>query len=103
MHGIPGNRESYNSSHAYQFQKIFRQQRNNGTDAGPQHFADTDLFYPLWNSERRQAQQSKTSKKKGDKKKRFTISKPFSSIDKIELGNEFIPDKFESNNSWKAK
>jgi hypothetical protein len=41
--------------------------------------------------------------KNGDKEKTFVISKPFSSIDKIELGNEFIPDKFESNNSWKAK
>ncbi len=41
--------------------------------------------------------------KNGDKEKRFTISKPFSSIDKIELGNEFIPDKYKRNNTWKAK
>jgi hypothetical protein len=41
--------------------------------------------------------------KNGDKEKRFTISKPFPSIDKIELGNEFIPDKYKRNNTWKAK
>ncbi|MGN6194974.1 MAG: M1 family metallopeptidase [Ginsengibacter sp.] len=41
--------------------------------------------------------------KNGDKEKTFVVSKPFSSIAQIELGNEFIPDKFESNNSWKAK
>jgi aminopeptidase N len=41
--------------------------------------------------------------KNGDKEKTFVVSKPFSSIAQIELGNEFIPDKFESDNSWKAK
>ena len=28
---------------------------------------------------------------------------PYSSIDKIKLGNEFIPDKFETNNVWTQK
>jgi len=28
---------------------------------------------------------------------------PFSVIDKVELGNEFIPDKFETNNTWIKK
>lgn len=41
--------------------------------------------------------------KNGDKEKTFIISKSFSSIDKIELGNEFIPDKYQNNNSWPAK
>lgn len=41
--------------------------------------------------------------KKGNKQKTFVISKPYSSITKIELGNEFIPDKYEGNNSWSAK
>ncbi len=41
--------------------------------------------------------------KNGEKEKLFIISKPFSTISKIELGNEFIPDKFENNNSWIAR
>ena len=41
--------------------------------------------------------------KNADKEKTFVISKPFSSIGKIELGNELIPDKYQSNNSWKAQ
>lgn len=35
---------------------------------------------------------------KGIKEKTFIISKPLSSISKIKLGNEFIPDKYASNN-----
>jgi hypothetical protein len=41
--------------------------------------------------------------KKGENEKSFIISKPYTSISKIELGNEFIPDKFEENNFWKEK
>ena len=41
--------------------------------------------------------------KNGDKEKTFVISKQFSSVSKIELGNEFIPDKYENNNSWNKK
>jgi hypothetical protein len=41
--------------------------------------------------------------KNGDKEKTFLISKQFSSVSKIELGNEFIPDKYENNNSWNKK
>ena len=41
--------------------------------------------------------------KNGDKEKSFKSSKPYSSIAEIKLGNEFIPDKYESNNSWKSK
>ena len=37
---------------------------------------------------------------KGNKEKTFIISKPYAFISKIELGNQFIPDKYESNNSW---
>lgn len=37
------------------------------------------------------------------KEKTFTIATPFSSIREIKLGNEFIPDKYERNNSWEAK
>ena len=41
--------------------------------------------------------------KNGDKEKTFVISKQFSSVSKIELGNEYIPDKYENNNSWNKK
>jgi aminopeptidase N len=41
--------------------------------------------------------------KNGEKEKTFVISKPYSSVSKIELGNEFIPDKDKSNNSWSGK
>ncbi|MEO8820970.1 MAG: M1 family metallopeptidase [Ginsengibacter sp.] len=41
--------------------------------------------------------------KSGEKDKSFTISKSYSSIAEIKLGNEFIPDKYESNNGWRAK
>lgn len=41
--------------------------------------------------------------KGGEKEKIFSIKKPFSTISKIKLGNEFIPDKDESNNMWSGK
>jgi hypothetical protein len=41
--------------------------------------------------------------KNGEKEKTFIISKPLSTIFKIELGNEFIPDKYENNNRWNAR
>jgi hypothetical protein len=40
---------------------------------------------------------------KGDKEKTFIIPKPFSTISKVELGNEFIPDKYSENNSREVK
>ena len=40
--------------------------------------------------------------KNGEKEQTFTIPPAFSSISKIELGNEFIPDKYENNNRWNA-
>lgn len=41
--------------------------------------------------------------KSGEKEKYFTVSTPYSAIAKIKLGNEFIPDKHNGNNSWRAK
>lgn len=41
--------------------------------------------------------------KDGNKDKDFIINIPFSTISKIQLGNEFIPDKFKENNTWKAR
>jgi len=41
--------------------------------------------------------------KNGDKEKSFIITKPYNSISKIVLGNEFIPDKYKDNNYWKAQ
>ncbi|MEO6905624.1 MAG: M1 family metallopeptidase [Ginsengibacter sp.] len=38
--------------------------------------------------------------KNGEKEKTFLISKSLMSISKIELGNEFIPDKYNENNNW---
>lgn len=38
--------------------------------------------------------------KNGEKEQTFTIPSAFSSISKIELGNELIPDKYENNNRW---
>jgi len=40
---------------------------------------------------------------KDSKEKTFSVSLPYSSINTIELGNEFIPDKNKENNVWKAK
>jgi len=40
--------------------------------------------------------------KNAEKEKTFTIPQAYSTISKIELGNEFIPDKYENNNSWNA-
>lgn len=41
---------------------------------------------------------------KNDKKQmEYSIGSRLSSIAKIELGNEFIPDKFNKNNSWNAR
>lgn len=39
----------------------------------------------------------------GDKEKIFVIPKPFSTVSKIELGNEFIPDKYYDDNSRDVK
>ncbi len=36
--------------------------------------------------------------KNGNKEKTFSITKPYSSVSKVNLGNEFISDKYESNN-----
>jgi len=41
--------------------------------------------------------------KNEEKYKTFPVLKSFSSIAEIKLGNEFIPDKYESNNTWSAK
>ncbi|HUZ58103.1 MAG TPA: M1 family metallopeptidase [Hanamia sp.] len=41
--------------------------------------------------------------KEGDKEKTFHIPQLYSSISKIELGDQYIPDKYMGNNSWKAK
>lgn len=41
--------------------------------------------------------------KEGDKEKTFHIPELYSSISKIELGDQYIPDKYKGNNSWKAK
>src|SRR5665647_42248 len=38
----------------------------------------------------------------GEKKKTFIIKNSFQSISKIELGNEFIPDKYKEDNRWIA-
>ena len=38
--------------------------------------------------------------KNGQKEREFIISKPYASVSKIELGNEFIPDKYTSDNTW---
>ncbi len=40
---------------------------------------------------------------KDNNEKTFSISTPYSSIAEIKLGNEFIPDKYDQNNVWKAK
>jgi len=39
----------------------------------------------------------------GEKEKTFIIQNSFQSISKIELGNEFIPDKYKEDNRWIAK
>jgi len=41
--------------------------------------------------------------KNEDKYKTFPVLKPYSSIAEIKLGNEFIPDKYEGDNVWRAK
>ncbi|MGN6531199.1 MAG: M1 family metallopeptidase [Ginsengibacter sp.] len=41
--------------------------------------------------------------KNAEKEKTFIISKTLSTISKIQLGNEFIPDKYENNNTWNAR
>ena len=41
--------------------------------------------------------------KNGEKEKTFIIQNSFQSISKIELGNEFIPDKYKEDNRWNAK
>lgn len=41
--------------------------------------------------------------KGGENEKTFTIAKPYSSIASIQLGNEFIADKYNQNNHWTAK
>lgn len=41
--------------------------------------------------------------KDGEKEKTFIISKSYSAISKIQLGNEFIPDKYNHNNNWNGK
>ena len=38
--------------------------------------------------------------KKGNRLMTIRIEKPLSSIASIELGNEFIPDKNKSDNTW---
>jgi hypothetical protein len=38
----------------------------------------------------------------GEKEKTFIIQNSFQSISKIELGNEFIPDKYKEDNRWIA-
>jgi hypothetical protein len=40
--------------------------------------------------------------KNENKEQEFIINTPFETISKIELGNEFIPDKFKENNTWTA-
>jgi hypothetical protein len=40
--------------------------------------------------------------KNAEKEKTFIIPQAYSTISKIELGNEFIPDKNKNNNSWNA-
>ena len=40
---------------------------------------------------------------KDNNEKTFSVSVPYSSIAEIKLGNEFIPDKYDQNNVWKAK
>jgi peptidase M1-like protein len=39
----------------------------------------------------------------GEKDKAFIIPQVYSNISKIQLGNEFIPDKYENNNTWNAE
>jgi hypothetical protein len=41
--------------------------------------------------------------KNAEKEKTFIIPQAYSTISKIELGNEFIPDKNKNNNSWNAQ
>jgi len=41
--------------------------------------------------------------KNGEKEQTFTIPSAYSSISNIELGNEFIPDKYQNNNRWNAR
>jgi hypothetical protein len=62
------------------------------------------VFLNIFSKDGKESVEKYTAKvwKNGDKEKTFVISKPFSSIAKIELGNEFIPDKYKSNNSWNA-
>jgi hypothetical protein len=62
------------------------------------------VFLNIFSKDGKESVEKYTAKvwKNGDKEKIFVISKPFSSIAKIELGNEFIPDKYKSNNSWNA-
>lgn len=38
---------------------------------------------------------------RGEKEATFLITTPYSSVESISLGNEFIPDKYPSNNIWK--
>jgi hypothetical protein len=39
----------------------------------------------------------------GDKEKSLIVPKSYSDISEIKLGNEFIPDKFMTNNTWESK
>ena len=39
----------------------------------------------------------------GDKEKSLIVPKSYSDISEIKLGNEFIPDKFITNNTWERK
>lgn len=41
--------------------------------------------------------------KSGLSESTFVLSQPYSTIVKIELGNQYIPDKYKENNSWKTK
>jgi hypothetical protein len=41
--------------------------------------------------------------KNDEKEKSFIISQSYSTISKIELGNQFIPDKYQNNNKWNAR
>ena len=41
--------------------------------------------------------------KSGEGERSFIIPIPFSMVTEIQLGNEFIPDKYPQNNSWKPK
>ncbi len=38
--------------------------------------------------------------KDGNNEMTFQIKYPFAEISRVELGNEFIPDKYKENNVW---